>query len=308
MSAVHRGLPKLYPGDFRREYEEEMLAVLAAEGRPGPAQVFDLVRAALLVRLSRLPVPSGLRRAAAVTQLFGAVLLLAMALRRVVPFVPERLAAVDPLDLLRVAGWAAVVLAASRGWRLLGLVGAAAGMAGEIAAPSRFYLDTPAMVLNAYWIIMTAAVVLAAGLIAARHRGGTRGLIPVVAAGGVLVSLGAVSAVEPIALSQALVLGRVGWVTFSGALVLLLAAGALVLLAVVRQEPVVRRWLAAWAAPVLVTVPLVRSGFDAFMEFNSYHPEATRLIGGFQWAALVLVPVAAFLVVAVLTSRFERAA
>ncbi|MEU4687631.1 hypothetical protein [Actinoplanes sp. NPDC023714] len=315
MSALHRRLLTLYPSDFRREYEEEMLAVLAADGRPGPAQVFDLVRAALLVRLARLPAaPPGLRRAARVAQFFGTLLLLAAALRRVVPFVPAGIEALDPLDVLRAAVWAVVLAAAWRGLRLLGFAGATAGLALEVAAPWRFYSDTPAMVLNAYWLIMAAAVVLVAGLAAARGGDRFRGVLPVLSAAGLLVALSEVYWLASSQLSPWLMLGN-GSLSpyymerapeFAAGVLVLVAAAGLVLLAVFRQEPAVRRWLLAWAAPVLVTVPLIRSGFDAFIRHNAGHPEATRLLDGFQWAALVLVPLAAFLTVAHLTSRYER--
>lgn len=86
----------------------------------------------------------------------------------------------------------------------------------------------------------------------------------------------------------------------------MLGVVALVVFAVIRQDPEVRRWLLAWAAPVLAAVPLVRSGFDGFVEYNMRHPESTQLINPFQWTALVLIPAAAFLVVSHLTTRFER--
>ncbi|MEU4559647.1 hypothetical protein AB0F72_14780 [Actinoplanes sp. NPDC023936] len=313
MSATQRRLLALYPRDFRRDYEEELLAVLAAEGRPGPGQVFDLVRSALVVRLRRVPVPAGLRQSARVVQLFGALLLLALEGRRVVPLVPGHLDVVAPVDYVRLAGWSLVLVAVAKGWRLLGFTGAAIGLAGEIAAALRWYLDTPAMLLNAYWIIMTAAVVLVAGLLATR-AGRPRGLLLVLSAGGLLILVTEIDWLLPYQLSPLLVLGR-GDVemllsdmpAMSGVAVLMLVAAAgLVLVAAIRQEATVRRWLPAWAAPVLVTVPLIRSGFDGFMEYNSYHPEATRLIGPVQWAALVLVPMAAFLVVAMLSGRYER--
>jgi hypothetical protein len=58
-------------------------------------------------------------------------------------------------------------------------------------------------------------------------------------------------------------------------------------------------------APILVVVPLVRTGFEGFVAHNSAHPEALRLLGPSQWAVLVLVPVAAFVVAAELNRRLE---
>ncbi|MBG0561845.1 hypothetical protein [Actinoplanes aureus] len=249
----YRRLLALYPRDFRQEYEEEMLAVLMTDDRRGPAQVLDVARAAVTVRFRLVAGAVQWRRAAWAVQLFGAIVLLSVALRRfLMPLTwstsPFRL---DAVDGTRVAGWAVVVVAALLGWRLLGFAGAAAGLAGEIASPARYYYDTPASVLHVYWIITAAAVVLIAGLVALRAGPRPR-----------------------------------GW------------------LAVVR-EPEVRRWMLAWAAPVLVTIPLVRAGFGAFIEHNMRHPESLRLIAPYQWVALVIVPVAAFVAVAVLNRRLE---
>jgi hypothetical protein len=80
----YRRLLALYPRDFRREYEEEMLAVLMTDERRGPAQVLDVVRAALVVRFRLAVGAVEWRQAARVVQLFGAILLFAVALRRLV--------------------------------------------------------------------------------------------------------------------------------------------------------------------------------------------------------------------------------
>ncbi|MBB2946232.1 hypothetical protein FB565_005990 [Actinoplanes lutulentus] len=313
--ARYRRWLALYPRDFREEYEDEMLGVLMSDGRPGPRQFLDLFRAAVAVRLRRVPAPHAFRQAARVVQLFGALLLLANVLRLVLPFLvrPDHLVALDAIEVLRVAAWSLVLIAALRSWRLLGFAGSAAGLAGEIAAPARWYLDTPAMVLNAYWLIMAAAVVLIAGLIATRGRGGVRGLGLVLAASAVLASTNEVAWSAPMYVSRAVLVGEGAPMWFLttdavlvGGALLLVAAVVLVVLAVIRQEAPVRRWLLAWAAPVLVTVPLIRTGFGAFIDHNKGHPEATRLIDPLQWTVLVLVPLAAFLVVASLTSRYER--
>ncbi|WP_229071334.1 hypothetical protein [Actinoplanes sp. DH11] len=296
----------LYPSDFRAEYEEEMLAVLMSEGRPGPAQFFDLARAAVAVRLRQVTGSARWRQAAWLTQTFGAILLLALALRHLVTevavwdsqelfgpglSVSDAVALPQLAILARVSGWAVVLIAALRGWRLLGLAGAVLGLGGQAVAPAQLYLETPATVLNAYWQLMAAAVVLAAGVVAVRGGARTRGLVPLLAAAAALV------------LQAVMLLRWFSWEIYNG---LPWVALALAAVAAARQEPAMRPWLLTWAAPVLVTVPLVRTGFDGFIEHNIRHPEATRLLDGFQWTALVLVPLAAFLFMALLTSRFER--
>ncbi|WP_250001976.1 hypothetical protein [Actinoplanes sp. M2I2] len=283
----YRRLLALYPRDFRREYEEEMLGVLMADPRPGPAQVFDVLRGALAAHLRGSARES---RAARVVQVFGAMLLFAVALRRVSGGVRGALrdylgsVPVDAVSWVRLAGWGVVLVAAFVGWRMLGAVGATAGLAGEILSPARFYLDTPASVLWAFWLIVAAVVVLIAGLVAERGRARPAGWGWVAAAGMVLVVQGTL-------------------ISYSWRWAVAGLAVALVGAAVLRQEPGLRRRLACWAAPVIVTVPLVQWGFGGFIEYNMRHPESTQLIGPLQWAALVLVPVAAFAGASVLDRR-----
>lgn len=294
----YRRLLALYPGDFRREYEEEMLGVLLADPRPGPAQAFDVVRGALAAHLRGLL--AGESEAARVVQIFGAMLLFAVALRRVTGVFALRFGPVniDAVSWLRVAGWGVALLAAFLGWRVLGTLAASAGLAGEIASPARFYLDTPATVLHVYWLIVTAGVVLIAGLAA---RGGTarpRGWILMATAGAILAGHG-------LGFPVSLIVG--GGVRpeelATPRFALLLLALVLIAAAVIRQRPAIRSRLACWAAPVIVTVPLVQWGFGGFIEFNMRHPEGTRLIGWWQWAVLALVPIATFAGAAALRRR-----
>jgi hypothetical protein len=292
----YRRLLALYPRDFRREYEEEMLGVLMADPRPGPGQVVDLIRAAVVARL-RQPFTAGRdwRRAAWMVQFSGALLLLAVGLRRLAgqaaastwPGAPDFQP--DPVNVLRVAGWSVALAAAVFGPRLIAAAGATAGLAGEIASPAQYYLATPATVLHAFWLITAAVVVLAAGLVA--KRGAAPRGWPAVAAAGVALVL------------HGVVLRYTGWWVVHAALPWV--AVALTGLAWARQKPAVRRRMVAWAAPVLVTVPLVRVGFGGFVEHNARHPESLRFLGPVQWAALVAVPALTFWVVAELNRRRE---
>ncbi|MBL7255090.1 hypothetical protein [Paractinoplanes lichenicola] len=288
----YRRLLALYPRHFRQEYGDEMLGVLMADPRPGAAQAFDVVRGAIAAHL-RLMV-TGQSRAARTVAIFGAMLLFAVALRRLMPelralqLYPEYAQPVEPATWARLAGWGVALVAAYLGWRLLGAVGATVGLAGEIAAPARFYLETPATVLYAYWLIVAAVIVLIAGLVAA-GRGGPepRGLPWVAAAGTLLIAQGSF---YPRALS---LFGTV----------LFLAAAVLVAVAVFQQEPEIRARLLCWAAPVIVTVPLVQWGFGGLIKYNMGHPDSLQLISPLQWAVLVLVPLAAFAGVSVLSRR-----
>ncbi len=297
----YRRLLALYPRDFRQEYEEEMLGVLMADPRPGPAQAFDVMRGAIAAHLRGLWV--GESRAARVVQIFGAMLLFAIALRRVMGGV-VRIFLADPawvhietVSWVRVAAWGVTVIAAFLGWRVLGAAGALVGLAGEIAAPFQSYLNTPATVLYAYWLIVAAAVVLAAGLVAERGRARPRGWLLVGAAGVVLA--GPSSMYPYVLVGQGSVLSYAFGMWWGP----ILLAPMLLLVAVVRQDPDTRRRLVCWAAPVIATVPLVQWGFGGFMAYNGRHPEDIQLIGPVQWAVLVLVPVVAFVGASVVNRR-----
>ncbi|MBU2661899.1 hypothetical protein KOI35_00110 [Actinoplanes bogorensis] len=302
--ARYRPLLALYPRDFRQEYGDEMLGVLMADPRPGVAQTFDVVRGALAAHLRGLE--TGRSRAARVVQIFGAMLLFALGVRRVAGvairwatgadagFVPH----LPALDWARPVVWGVVLVAGVVGWRWLGAAGAAVGLAAEIVVPFQSYVNAPATVLYAYWIIVASAVVLAATLVAEgggpmRPRGGW-----LVAAAGVLL------------VSQDTFMPYQVWSSGSAALhfavqliVMVVAAPALVVAALVRQEPEVRRRLLVWVAPVLITVPLVQWGFGGLIAFNMAHTDVTHYLGPLQWAALVLVPVATFVAVSALDRR-----
>jgi hypothetical protein len=289
-----RRLLALYPRDHREEYAEEMLGVLMADGRTGPAVTADLVRAALGARFRRawasLREPEW-RHAAFAVQFLGSLLLLAMAVRRFVMVLwtmvrwPEHdISPFYGVDMVRALGWAVAVAGALLGIRLLGVAGAAAGLAGEIVAPFRYYLDTPAQVLNAYWIIVAAAVVLIAAAVSTR-RAAPRGWPFVVAAGAVLVGQGLVSL-------------TLRWPLFGG-------AALLALIAVVLVDPAIRGRVIVLAVPVLTVFPLVRLGFGGLVEHNMRHPEAIALISPVQWATLVVVPAVAFVVAATTERRFR---
>ncbi|GIM91426.1 hypothetical protein [Paractinoplanes toevensis] len=293
-----RRLLALYPKDHREEYGEEMLGVLLADGRTGPGVTADLVRAALGARFRQASASvreelreEGWRHAAFAVQFFGSLLLLAMAVRRfaMVIWTMVRWPGYDispfyGVDLVRALGWAVAVAGAVLGIRLLGVTGAAAGLAGEIVAPFRFYLDTPAQVLNAYWIITAAAVVLIAAAVSVR-RAAPRGWPFVVAAGVVLIAQ--------------------GLAPFSLRVPMFGVAAMLALIGVVRLDSTIRGRVIVFAVPVLAVFPLVRLGFGGFVEHNMRHPEAIALIGPVQWAVLVVVPAAAFVVAAGIGRRFR---
>ncbi len=307
----YRRLLALYPGDFRREYAEEMLGVLMADPRPARSHAANLVAGAVAARFRETLGDVAWRRAARVVQLFGAILLCSLSVRRLVMTgaVPlfDPAGYVPPLpivDLVRAGAWAALVVAAFAGWRWLGVTAALVGLGGEIVAPIPQYAETPATFLHAYWIIVSAAVVLAASVVSARGVR-PRGLPMVAAAGVLLVANG----FTPWSLGGPYVSGLS--LEYSGGshlfrLVPVVAAVLLVVAAVARLEAPVRRRVVACAVPVLGAFPLVSWGFGGFEEFNMRHPESLRVLGPGQWITLGLIPVLAFGVAAWLNMRLER--
>lgn len=240
----YRLLLELYPADFRREYADEMIGVLMADSGPVRRHAASLLGGAVTARLKqRLDGPQW-RRAAFVAELFGAILLCAVALRRfamataITLFEPAyNRPPFDDLNLVRVVAWALVVVATLTGLRALSVAGALAGLAVEIAAPSRFYAESPVTLLGVFWIVMSAAVVLIAATVSARG-------------------------------------------------------------------PRPRGWLLVTAAGVV----LAANGFSARSPYSTYAFTITRaiLLGAVQWAALILIPAAAFWVAAGLNVRLER--
>ncbi|MCY1140552.1 hypothetical protein OWR29_21350 [Actinoplanes sp. Pm04-4] len=292
----YRRLLALYPRDFRQEYGDEMLGVLMADPRPGPAQAFDVARGAVAAHFRGLW--AGESRAARVVQIFGAMLLFAVALRRLVSelYVTVRHYAevgtqyIEVTSWVRVLAWGVALAAALLGWRLLGAAGASAGLAGEILVPARSYVETPATVLYAYWLIVSAALVLIAGLVADRGTARPRGWQWIVAASTVLVVQGVLA--PPL---------RTG--AYDLQWIIVLVAVVLAAMAIFRQERRLRTRLLCWAAPVVATVPVIEFGFGEFIVYNMGHPESTHMINPVQWAVLGLAPAAVFIGASLLDRR-----
>jgi hypothetical protein len=298
----YRLLLELYPGDFRREYADEMVGVLMADPRPVRKHAASLMVGAVAARLRQTLDGSEWRRAAFVTQLFGAILLCAVALRRlamegaVALFEPPyNVPPLDVLDVVRVVAWTAVVVATLTGLRGLSVAAGLAGLIGEIAAPSPFYSDAPVAFLNVFWIVVSAAVVLIASTVSVRGPR-PRSWVLVVAAGVLLIGNGFCARTE-------YGYGPSGaWIRQG----LLLAAGMFALAGVIRLEPAIRRRAVACWVPVATVFPLISYGFGSFLTFNMRHPDDIRLLDPVQWATLVLVPTFAFWIAAGLNLRLER--
>ncbi|HEY0532834.1 MAG TPA: hypothetical protein VGD29_14675 [Actinoplanes sp.] len=307
----YRLLLELYPADFRREYADEMIGVLMADPGPVRKHAASLVAGAVAARFRLTFDGPQWRRAAFAVQLFGSILLCAVALRRfemngAIAFVERRadMPSLDVYDLVRVVAWAGVLVATLTGLRVLSAAAALAGLIAEVAAGSRAYGDAPVTFLNVFWIVLSAALVLIASTVSARGPR-PRGWLFVVAAGLVLAANGLVTRVYPGyfgALSFFQDNGPGYGITF----LYLLMGGLLALIGVLRLEPALRRRVVACVVPVAAVFPLVGYGFGGFLDFNMRHPDDIQLLGPVQWAALILVPAAAFWVAAGLNVRLER--
>jgi hypothetical protein len=308
----YRLLLEFYPADFRREYADEMIGVLMADPHPVRKHAASLVAGAVAARLRQTLDGPEWRRAAFAVQLFGAILLFAVAARRfamngaMALFEPAyNTPPVNPYDVVRLVAWAVVLAATLIGLRGLSVAAGLAGLIGEIAAPSHYYADAPVMFLNVFWIMMSAAVVLIAAILAVRGPR-PRGWLFVVAGGAALIANGFSRRLPfngPVGTLSIYPFDRPGFVID---LLLIASAAGLALVGVARTEPAVRRRVIAGMVPVLVVFPLVRYGFGGMLEFNMRHPDDIQLLGTVQWAALILVPAAAFWVAAGLNQRLER--
>jgi hypothetical protein len=330
LEARYRRLIAVYPSAYRHEYEDEMVGVLLAGAcpgrrRPSPRDVLDVLTSAAVIRwrLGIRGMRSELwRRAAYVVQVFGAVLLFGVALRRValdevwrIAFLPAGVPFhIAPADWARPAAWLAVLIATLAGRRVAGAGFAVMGATAEIAAPARLYADTPALLLDVYWIIVTALVVVGTSALARRGAGPRlpRGTLPLGLAGVALVASAPgellPGSLAPGGLTSGLFAPiRVGaWAVSFPAAALLAVAAVLAALSAWRLEPPIRRRLLVCAVPILVTVPLVRIGFGGLIANNQLRHTAV-LLGPLQWAALVIIPAAALHRAAALNRRLEQA-
>ncbi len=313
----YRRLLRLYPEPYQREYADEMVAVLMADNRPGLGATADLVRSALVVRVRggvRALREPAWREAAAAVQLFGAVLLLAIALRRVLMevlpalFRPE--VGIPPFAAdawIRSAIWLAVIVCALLRARAPGLVLALAGLGAEVDVPLREQPQTPARVLDVFSIIVVTVLVTLSFLVVEKSPGFRlrvpRGWQPAALAGAVVALEGCAFLFPGPRWVTLMLGGRVLTVLSPG---LFGVAALLLLVTAWRLEPAVRRRVIACAVPALVTVPSIHLGFGGFRAYNVAHPEALHRLSPLQWLILVSIPVVAFAVAVELNRRLEQ--
>ncbi|MET8151291.1 hypothetical protein ACIBSW_31740 [Actinoplanes sp. NPDC049668] len=310
----YRRLMAAYPLRHRREYEEEMVGVLLAgaepeQRRPSARDRADILVNALAVRVRGWAGDLGdpaWRRAASAVQVVGALFLLIVGIRWVLPgltFYPG----VDALEIARPAVWAVVFALALAGLRRLAAGIALAGALVEIAHVAQWYGYSPSQVLRSSWLVTVALLVavcsawLAVGVRVAAPRG-------LWWFGAALALAGCASVADQY---QGMFHGFSYAVTmndqflFRYAAPLYLAAAALAGWAWWRQGSLVRRRILALTAPVAAIATMVTYGFAGFMYSSQQFPSPI-LLRPFQWAILLATPVVAFAVAVVALNRWER--
>ncbi|MGW4941534.1 hypothetical protein ACWEOZ_08100 [Actinoplanes sp. NPDC004185] len=280
----YRRLLAVYPPAHRHAYEEEMVTVLmegAAPGqrRPALGEAVDLLRAGLLARLGRGAQAlrtSAWRDAAAVAGLIGAVLLTAIACRRLIGGLlyaresgdPMRAFGVDGGLLIDVAArsvaWLAVVVAVLLAARRTAVALAGVAVLVEIGAIAVWQASQEFRAVRMSWALVAALLTVAllvlsrqgrpAAVILGRRGGAT------LAAGLVLAAAGAFSLPWWPMPPQIL-----GLVTVPDAL--LLTAGAMLLAGLHRIPAGIRRRILVLLAPLLA-VPVAQHQLEQAIDIS----------------------------------------
>lgn len=331
----YRRLLAVHPWEHRRTYEEEMIAVLLADARPGQTRpgfrdTVDLVGAGLRARLrvgARGFTEPAWADAAAVTGVLVALVLCAAAGRNLLDHLvvdPSRPPSVRPVapdvvDWLRVAGWAAVTVAALAGLRRVAAGLAWTGVGGWLVLVGPGVVDQPTYVVDTlpqFALALVAAAALTAPAPARRTVAvlGVRRLAVLVAACLAVVSILAAgrlarppfreSADEyPVYVLYDLEARSelVIWLYVAG----FAAAALAVLVAVATLAAPVRRRIAVLLAPVAVLVLVIDTALAGWSVSTVHMGHAIPLVPA-QWVMLVLVPPVTFLAGVLLVRRREE--
>ncbi|MEU1968471.1 hypothetical protein ABZ541_18165 [Micromonospora sediminicola] len=329
----YRRLLAVHPWAHRRVYEEEMLAVLMADARPGQTRpglrdTVDLVVAGLRARLrvgARGFTEPAWSDAAAVTGLLVALALTAVAGKNLLDQVlvdpslppPLRPAAPDVVDWLRVLGWAAVAVTAAVGLRRVAAALAWGGVAGWLVLVGPGVVDQPGYVVDTLPQFTLAVIAAAALTVPAPPRRAARVLGPrrvaaVVSGPALVVGLLELNR----ATSPLFGGGPVSYESFYGltagsepVMWLYLAGLAVAALAVcvpvAGLVPAVRRRILVLLAPV-AALALVIDGALAGWATSTVHMGHVIPLVPAQWAMLALVPPVTFLAGVLLVRRREE--
>ncbi|MET7967170.1 hypothetical protein [Micromonospora sp. NPDC005305] len=332
----YRRLLAVHPWEHRRVYEEEMVAVLLADARPGQTRpgfrdTVDLIGAGLRARLrvgARGFTEPAWVDAAAVTGVLVALVLCAAAGRNLLdhllvdPSLPPPLRAVAPdlVDWLRLAGWAAVAVTALAGLPRVAAGLAWAGVGGWLVLVGPGVGDQPTYVVDTLPQFALALVAAAALTVPAPARRavavlGVRRLAVLVAACLAVVSILAVSRLARPPFQEAAAAGYPVYVLYdlearSELAIRLYVAGlaaaalaAVVVLATLNRP--VRRRIAVLLAPVAALALVIDTALAGWAASTAHMGHAIALVPA-QWLMLVLVPPVTFLAGVLLVRRREE--
>lgn len=311
----YRRLLAAYPWSHRRQYEEEMLAVLLAgaapdQRRPGVRDTVNVLVAAASLRLHTAPrtlATPAWSAGAAVTGLLASMALLA--------------ASVDPrptrLGAILIAGWAAVALSALLGWRrpAAGLAWLSAGW--QVVLFIHAYAQWPVAGVDSAWAVVLAVVAASALTVArtgARALVGGRRLLVVGAALGWLLAVPQVNRLT--APDYRTITGATTFYVFGqyestswwlvDAMLAAVAIGWLVLgVAVLTLAPPIRRRLVVFLLPVAVPFLVDRLTLAGWRVSTGNMGHAVPLVPA-QWLALFGLPVLVGLAGAAYLQRREH--
>jgi hypothetical protein len=312
----YRRLMMAYPLRHRREYGEEMVGVLLAGAEPGQRRPSvrdraDILVNALAVRLRGWVGDLGdlaWRRAASAVRLVGALFLLVVGLRRLLPGLTVY-SGVEVLEVARPTVWAVVFTLALVGLRRVVAGVAVTGAVVEIVHVAQWYDYSPSQVLRSSWLVTLALLVAvsSAWLAGGERVAAPRGLRWFGAALAVAVAGSAVDQYQGMGMfsgfTYAVTLN--GHFMFRFAAPLYLTAAALAVWAWWRQGGLVRRRIMALTAPVVGIAAMVTYGFAGFMYSSQQFPSPV-LLRPVQWAILLATPVVAFALAVVCLNRWER--
>jgi len=320
-----------YPAAYRREYGEEMLGVLMHNAgdrkrRPGLAEVADLIRTALVLRLrggsGRLVSPLW-RDAASVLGLVAVLLDLARPVRPLASLLGWYLRlGVAPWsfasDWPRLAVWLAVAVAVLGGWWLAAVLGGA--LAVLIEAVSLVRAD-PAAAAPGWSLLLALATTALLGLgLGGRPARAVLGRRSVLLLGTAAVATGVLAPLVQTRLWQIVLLydgptgvglapymdagGGIATIDWYG-IATFAATALLVLAALTGTAAPLRRRIVALALPFLVLLGLacLRLGTLTFGGLTFAPP----LLVGSAWVPLlVLLPALVFTLAVLLVRRRER--
>jgi len=316
LEARYRRLMMAYPLPHRREYEDEMVGVLLAGAEPGQRRPSvrdraDILVNGLAVRLRGWagdPGDHAWRRAAFAVRFVGALFLLVVGLRRLLPGLTFY-SGVDVLEVARPTAWAVVFTLALAGLRRIATGVAVTGAVVEIVHVAQWYDYSPSQVLRSGWLVTVAllVVVSSAWLAGGERIAAPRGLWWFGAALAVAAGGSAADQYQGMGMFH----GFTYAVTLNGhvmvrfAAPLYLTAAGLAGWAWWRQGGPVRRRILALTAPVVGVAAMVTYGFAGFMYSSQQFPSPV-LLRPVQWVILLATPVAAFALAAVWLNRWER--